>query len=69
MILNPITLLQDWWAARQRAVDLEILWPICKQQAFDFDEARYVFAIHAISDPAWLRLPAEEIKRIIGELQ
>jgi hypothetical protein len=68
-IPNPISLLQDWWAAQQRAIDVQYLWPICKEQARDFAEARYVFAIHAICDPAWLRLPVEEIKRQIGELQ
>ena len=44
------------WHARQRAIDLNILWPSCKNMASNMDEAKAVFACHAYHDPAWLEL-------------
>lgn len=45
--------LRELWWARQRAVDLEILWPSCKELAPDLDRARACFAVHAFNDPCW----------------
>ena len=61
-------LLLDWGPNRQRSIDLEILWPVCKEQAVDLDHARAAFLCHAFHDPAWLRLGEDEIIRRIGEL-
>jgi len=47
--------LQRWWWARQRATDLRILWPICKEQAGNLDLAHHAFMQHAIMDPCWVR--------------
>ena len=44
----------DWWHARQRAIDLKILWPSCRDQAPDLDTARTAFRWHAMHDKAWL---------------
>lgn len=63
-----IRTLQNWWWARQRAIDLEILWPQCKAQAPDIEHARAAFAIHAFNDPAWVRHYQGDLFRIIGEL-
>jgi hypothetical protein len=58
-----------WWK-RQRAIDLDILWPACKAQAPDIDHARAAFAVHAFNDPAWARHYGEAgLCRAIGELR
>ena len=67
--MSPIRILQNWWWARQRAVDLKILWPECKKQAPDLDHARAAFAVHAFNDPAWVRFYEERLYAVIGELQ
>jgi hypothetical protein len=61
--------LMDWWRARQRRIDLEILWPACLRLARDIDHARAAFAIHAFHDPAWLALGEDEIVRRIEGLE
>jgi len=58
----------DWWHARQRAVDLQVLWPACKANAKDIDHAKAAFAVHAFNDPAWVCLGEREIKRRIDAL-
>jgi hypothetical protein len=58
----------DWWYERQRSLDLEVLWPSCRDQAPDLDHARAAFAYHAFHDKAWLVLGDEEIKRRIDNL-
>ena len=56
------------WHARQRAIDLQILWPSCKQVAHDLDHAKAAFAFHAFHDPAWLELGEDEICKRIDAL-
>ena len=58
-----------WWRARQRAIDLDILWPTCIAEAPDIDHAKAAFAVHAFHDPAWLALGPDEIIRRIEELK
>lgn len=60
--------LLDWWRNRQRTIDLQILWPICRDHANDLDHARAIFAFHAFHDPAWIHLGHDEIVRRIDEL-
>jgi hypothetical protein len=60
--------LMNWWRQRQRAIDLSILWPSCKEQATDLDHAKAAFAMHAFHDPAWLPLGDDEIRRQIDAL-
>ena len=60
--------LMNWWHQRQRAIDLRILWPVCKENAQDLDHARAAFAYHAFHDQAWVCLGDREIERRIGEL-
>jgi hypothetical protein len=57
------------WRRRQRSIDLQVLWPACKDHAQDLDQARVAFAIHAYRDKAWLCLGEDEIRRQINELQ
>lgn len=61
--------LQRWWWARQRAVDLNVLWPQCKRLSPTIDHARAAFAVHAYSDAAWVREYGDRLADIIGELK
>jgi len=67
--MNLFQRLQNWWHARQRAIDMEILWPACCAQAFDLDSAKMAFAMHAYNDPAWTHLGDKGIFMIIDSLQ
>ena len=53
---------------QRRQVDLQILWPACKENARDLEHARAAFAMHAFNDSAWTRLGGDEIARRIGAL-
>jgi hypothetical protein len=57
-----------WWYRRLRRLDLQILWPSCKKQASDLDNAKAAFAVHAFHDRAWLILGEAGIYRIIDDL-
>ena len=58
-----------WWHARQRVVDLQILWSACVENASNLDQAKAAFAVHAFNDAAWLWLGEDEIARQIDELK
>lgn len=60
--------LLSFWYKRQRAIDLQILWPSCRDLAPDLDHAKAAFAVHAYHDRAWLTLGEAEIWRIIKVL-
>lgn len=64
-----ITRLRGLWYARQRKIDLQILWPSCVAVARDLDHAKAAFAVHALGDPAWVFLGHNEAYRIIDELK
>lgn len=57
------------WHARQRAIDLDILWPSCKNLAQDIDYAKAAFAVHAYNDPAWLELGEDGLYDFIDNLR
>lgn len=59
-----------WWRKRQRRIDVEILWPCCKEEeAPSMYMARSVFRHHCIYDPAWTKdLSLIEIEEIVGRL-
>lgn len=61
--------LQGWWHARQRKIDMDILWPVCVEQACDLDHAKAAFAMHAFNDEAWMFLGRDAVHRFIDELQ
>ena len=54
--------------APRRKIDLDILWPVCREQAPDLDHAKAAFAVHAFNDRAWTVLGDDEIERIIDGL-
>jgi len=60
--------LRNWWWARQRAIDLQILWPICKEKAVDLDHAKAAFMVHAINDPAWVHFYDEKLWSVVDRL-
>lgn len=60
--------LRNWWWSRQRQMDLQILWPICKEQALNLDHAKAAFMLHAINDPAWVRYYGENLYKAIDAL-
>jgi hypothetical protein len=61
--------LLERWHARQRAIDLDILWPACCEHATDLDHAKAAFARHAFHDPAWMCLGPDEIYQRIDRLE
>lgn len=61
--------LKDWWYARLRKIDMEVLWPTCLAGARDLDHAKAAFAVHAFNDPAWLFLGRNAIHQIINGLE
>jgi hypothetical protein len=50
-----IWLIDILWDRPRRNIDLDILWPACKEQAVDIDHARAAFFSHVVNDPAWTR--------------
>jgi hypothetical protein len=60
--------LLDKWYAHLRKIDLDILWPSCRDQAPNLDRAKAAFATHAFHDRAWLWLGEDEIVRRIDQL-
>ncbi len=70
-MLNRRTLfapLRRWHYARQRKIDLEILWPILKSKAPDLLQAKFAFSWHCHQDPAWQSLGEDKIDRQLNEL-
>jgi hypothetical protein len=68
-MMGLVALIRMWWQRRQRAIDLDILWPICCANAPDLDHAKAAFAVHAVNDPAWLALGDDEMMDIIDRLE
>jgi hypothetical protein len=67
--MGLVTLMMNWWRARLRRIDLEILWPTCKREAPDLDHAKAIFAVHAFNDPAWVSLGQARLIEMIDELR
>jgi hypothetical protein len=67
---------RSFWRARQRDIDLQILWPICKREAaakFSDDSAlgwaKTAFAMHACADDAWRELGEDKLIAFIETLE
>jgi hypothetical protein len=52
--------LRSWWHRKQRSTDLEILWPACRDQAPNIEQARAAFYFHTVNDRAWTEHYNEE---------
>jgi hypothetical protein len=61
--------MRKWWHARQRRIDMDILWPICLKGANDLDHAKAAFAYHCFNDPAWQELGERDIFNFIDRLE
>jgi hypothetical protein len=61
--------LRNLWWARQRSMDMRILWPACKSMACDLDHAKAAFAVHAYNDPAWVRFYEGGLWKVINQLE
>lgn len=64
-----LTWIRHWWWSRQRAIDLRILWPICKERGRNLDHAKAAFAVHAFHDPAWIGFYGEDLYNVIDALK
>ena len=62
--------LRDRWRARQRRIDTEILWPLCREKTKSLDAAKAAFKLHTTIDAAWRdSMSEEEIDRCIDKLE
>lgn len=58
-----------WYRKRQRQIDIDLLWPICKERASSRDIAEDAFYWHCINDRAWTKdFNQKRIADIISEL-
>lgn len=57
------------WRKRQRDLDIEILWPVCKQECLCLADARRAFFYHCCMDPAWFEVEDNVIINYINELE
>ncbi len=53
--MNLYQRLRNWWWKRQRNMDLNYLWPACKQTAPTMAVAKAMFASHAFRDACWIK--------------
>jgi hypothetical protein len=62
-------IVSPFWAL-QRRIDMKVLWPACKAQAKNLDEARAAFAAHAFCDACWIDYYGEKaLRRHIDTLE
>jgi hypothetical protein len=62
--------LRNWYWARCRAMDMDVLWPTCVAMSPDIDHARAVFMVHAMRDPAWIDFYGEQqLIEEVGKLE
>jgi hypothetical protein len=63
-------MIMKWWRKRQRAVDMNILWPSCKNESKNLVQAKAAFYYHVINDTAWTKDYTEaELANIVDELE
>lgn len=67
--MNWLHWIRDRWHARQREIDLKILWPECRRATPDLDLAKAAFTYHTSKDPAWAALSEVEIYWIVDKLE
>lgn len=61
--------IRDCWYANCRKRDIELLWPVCRQNAKDIYHAKAAFRLHCAHDKAWLELEREHVDKIIETLE
>lgn len=64
------TAIRKWWHARQRRIDMDVLWPQCLAGANNLAHAKVAFAIHCAHDPAWTsEMNHDEIMDFVERLE
>jgi hypothetical protein len=58
--MNLYQRLRGRWWQYQRNMDLNYLWPACKEQADTIEQAKAVFAMHALRDACWIKFYGKE---------
>ena len=66
--------LRNLWWARQRSIDLEILWPSIKDHVkgtkLTINDAHAAFAFHAFNDPCWIDFYGKDkLMKIIDQME
>jgi hypothetical protein len=63
--------LRSRWNALRRQLDIAFLWPACKREAVDREDAEDAFLVHCYFDRngAWNGLTHEEVRAIIAGLK
>lgn len=69
MLWVAIRWLVRLWHKRQRDIDIQLLWPTCRDVAPEIDVARAAFACHALHDSAWAEIGEDEIIKFISTLE
>lgn len=59
--------LLGWWRARQRRIDLQILWPECQKAAPDLFHAQGAFLLHTAMDPAWSGFGDDDVLNVLDD--
>src|SRR4029077_4700965 len=68
-MITTLLAIKKWWHARQRKIDLEILWTVCLDMTEgDVEAAKDAFAMHCLNDPAWQDLGINGIVELIENL-
>ncbi len=61
--------MRNWWYAKCRATDMEILWPTCLREGGTLERAKTAFMIHCMLDPAWQVLGEAKIIEFVDNLE
>lgn len=61
--------IREWWDARRRRIDMDILWPLCLEGAGNLEHAKAAFLTHCLADPAWQSLGANATIEFVDSLE
>lgn len=56
MFWNPFRWLRECYHARLRKIDIEVLWPACREESKSLADAKLAFLRHTEKDFAWRAL-------------
>ncbi len=63
-----IKFLRNYFRAKQREIDLRILWPSIRARAPDILSARQAFFSHIVFDPAWGDFTLGDLVDLVNDL-
>jgi hypothetical protein len=63
--------LKSWWRGRQRRIDIDVLWPMCKRQAgpHGLERARAAFHSHVMNRVTWRVMGRDRITAVVAALE